>query len=144
MGVKARYHNNRILNHTVYFEVFESDAINFVDFMSLIGNETGIVGFDLNDFKESISGCDTVYFRTHSGDDITRIADELCGVLPKGNKALCVISAKRLPQCEDEDANEIALSVKKVRDAINPDDFFWNIYETEQKSDYKIYVLSAV
>ena len=143
MNLKNKYHNNRILNPSVYFEVFESDTVNFADFLALISREEGIVGFDMDDFKSIVSDCSTVYFRAHSGNQLKSMVDELCEVLPKGAKAFSVISAQHLPDGDEPEAEDFAQTEEQIKHAINPSYFYWNIYETEQQENYKLYVLVA-
>ena len=55
------------------------------------------------------------------------------------SKVLAVIGAKELPDApaQIEQCND------KIVKFINPCWFYWNVYETEQKEKYKLYVLVA-
>lgn len=140
MNLKEKYNNNAILNDkTPFFNILEDDIINFADFLSLVNCGVGLAALDIEDFKSIVVGRDTVDFRVHSGDDLTKTANEICEVLSECTHALCIITTNGLTyDCEEiEKCNDL------ISDKLNVEWFFWNFYETEQPEKYKIYVLQA-
>lgn len=129
-------------NPTIHFNVLPENLLDFADFLSMINTATGLVGFDMDDFKSSVSGCNTVYFRTNSGNELSKATNELCDILKPYPKALCVITANELPKDgETPKSYDLAKSMKQTKSTIRPQVFFWNVYEVEQSDKYKIYVL---
>ena len=138
MDLKKKYDINSILkDKTPFFHIIEEDLVNFADFLSLVNCGMGLAGLDIEDFKSIIVGQNTVDFRTHSGENLSKTAIEICEVLSEGSKALCIITTNKLP----ENSKEIEGIFDLIKDKLNVDWFFWNVYETEQTVRYKIYVL---
>lgn len=134
MALIDKYNINSILKgKTPFFDILEDDLINFADFLTLINREIGLVALDIEDFKSCVAGRDTVNFRAHSGDNLLSITNEILEYIPTGTHIIYVIATNQLQEIET--CNDL------IQEKSNAEYFYWNVYETEQKEKYKIYVL---
>ena len=138
MALRDKYNINSILkDETPFFDILEDDLINFADFLTLINREIGLVALDIEDFKSCVAGRDTVNFRAHSGDNLLSITNEILEYIPTGTHAICLIATNE----PADNPKEIETCNDLIQEKSNAKCFYWNVYETEQKEKYKIYVL---
>lgn len=140
MNLKDKYSIDSSLKEKVpFFVVTEDDLTDFADFLTLINRGNELVGLDIYDFKSCVVGRDTVDFRVNSGDNLTSITTEILEVIPTGTHVLCVIATNELA----DNSEEIETCNDLIKEKLNPEWYYWNVYETEQKEKYKIYILIA-
>ncbi|MBR3969064.1 MAG: hypothetical protein IKJ93_05705 [Clostridia bacterium] len=140
MNLKDKYNINSILkNETLFFDILEEDIINYADFLTLINKEVGLAALDIEDFKSCIVGRNTVDFRVHAGDNLTSVTTEILEFIPTGTHVICVITTNELA----DNPEEIEACNDLIKEKSKAEYFYWNVYITEQKEKYKIYVLVA-
>lgn len=138
MSLKDKYNTNCVLkDNTLLFDILEADLINFADFLTLINRGMGLAALDIEDFKSGMVGRDTVDFRAHAGDNLTSVTTEILEFIPAGTHVIYVIATNE----PVTNAEEIETCNGLIQEKSHAEYFYWNIYETEQKEKYKIYVL---
>ena len=127
-------------NPNVRFNILPQNLLDFTECISILTNEIGIVGFDMEDFERIISGSKQVDFFSISGEDMLKVADDF-GRFVNYEKSMCgnmlfILTANHLP--EDADAlMEVMYIVVKDLDIKN---FYYNIYERNQEEQFKAYM----
>ena len=124
----------------VRFNILPQNLLDFTECISILTNEIGIVGFDMEDFERIISGSKQVDFFSISGEDMLKVADEFGRFVNYGKciggNMLFILTTNRLP--EDADAlTEVIHVVVKDLDIKN---FCYNIYERNQQERFKAYM----
>ena len=102
--------------------------MDFTECISVLTNEIGIVGFDMEDFERIINNSHQVNFFSLSGDDMLKVADEFGRFVNykncMGGNMLFVLTTNRLPE-DTESLLEVIHVVVKDLDIKN---FCYNIY----------------
>lgn len=147
--MNSKEQNDIIKNRNIAMELLDNSNINFnisfenlFDFTECINimmNEIGLVGFDMEDFESVVKGSKRVDFFAISGDNIITLAEKLrcnmCDEIYNGGNMLFIITANAMHWSVE--------SVEKATDIIVDDldikNFYWNIYERDQKEKYKAY-----
>lgn len=147
--MNSKEQNDIIKNRNMAMEILDKSNINFnisfenlFDFtesINIMMNEIGLVGFDMEDFESVVKGSKRVDFFAISGDNIVTLAEKLrcnmCDEIYNGGNMLFIITANAMHWSVE--------SVEKATDIIVDDldikNFYWNIYERDQKEKYKAY-----
>lgn len=126
-------------NSNITFNISFENLFDFTECINIMMNEIGLVGFDMEDFESVVKGSKRVDFFAISGDNIVTLAKKLrcnmCDEICNGGNMLFIITANAMHWSVE--------SVEKATDIIVDDldikNFYWNIYERDQKEKYKAY-----
>ena len=86
----------------VRFNILPQNLLDFTECISILTNEIGMVGFDMEDFERIINNSHQVNFFSLSGDDMLKVADEFGRFVNykncMGGNMLFVLTTNRLPK----------------------------------------------
>lgn len=112
----------------VRFNILSQNLLDFTECISVLTNEIGIVGFDMEDFERIINNSHQVNFFSLSGDDMLKVADEFGRFVNykncMGGNMLFVLTTNRLP----EDAESLLEVIHVVVKDLDIKNFCYNIY----------------
>ena len=124
----------------VRFNILPQNLLDFTECISILTNEIGIVGFDMEDFERLIKGSRQVNFFSLSGDDMLKIANEFWRYINYenclGGNMLFVLTTNRLP----EDPTSVEKAIDFVTEGLDIKNFCYNIYERNQEERFKAYM----
>lgn len=131
-------------NSNINFNISFENLFDFTECINIMMNEIGLVGFDMEDFESVVKGSKRVDFFAISGDNIVTLAKKLrcnmCDEICNGGNMLFIITANAMHWSVE--------SVEKATDIIVDDldikNFYWNIYERDQKEKYMAYLFTTL
>ena len=125
--------------------VDSKNIYNFAEIMSFISREYGLVGMDWTDVQSFFDCNSEMNFYSFEGDTPKDACENLKAILPakkiKSGLIFFTVNKKAI----ELTGNEISSSLTEFVNCVFDDDgtFIWNVYETEQQENYKLYVLVA-
>ena len=123
----------------VRFNILPQNLLDFTECIGIINRESGIVGFDMEDFERLIKGSRQVHFFSLFGDDMLKLADEFVGFVNynscTGGNMLFILTTNHLPKAES-----IEKVMGIVTEGLDIKNFCYNIYERNQEELFKAYM----
>ena len=124
----------------VRFNILPQNLLDFTECISILTNEIGIVGFDMEDFERIIHGSKHVDFFSISGEDMLKVADGFGRFVNYGKciggNMLFILTTNRLPK----EAESIEKVMGIVTEDLDIKNFCYNIYERNQEELFKAYM----
>lgn len=125
----------------VRFNILPQNLLDFTECISILTNEIGIVGFDMEDFERIVNNSHQVNFFSLSGDDMLKVADEFWRYINYknclGGNMLFILTTNRLPKA----ATSVEKAIDVVTEGLDIKNFCYNIYERNQQERFKAYML---